>query len=249
VALVGIWLALGWLLGGVTATLAVRMVAREPDPTTADALHPAEPCRDASHGPIGFARAAIGWRPIERCPACGALLREHWPFPEIGVAIAFAALAARFGWGLPLALYSALVAALALVVLIDVRHRVIPNAITLSLLVVALAVSPLTFGIGRAILGAAVAGGTFLLLYVLARLLYRRGGALGLGDVKLAFGIGAALGAPAALTMVVYTALAGGALAIGFIAGGRSRRYAMPYGPSLALGALATLLFDLLVWH
>jgi leader peptidase (prepilin peptidase) / N-methyltransferase len=241
VLVVGLWLLVGWLVGGALAVLAVILPAKEPRPTA--------PCPADCRSPRARLRLALWGYGARKCPTCGFRRREPWPLPEVASAAVFATLAWRFGWGAPLLVYSVLGAILVLVVFVDVRYRLIPDALTLPFTLAALAVSPFTLGPARAALGAVIAGGIFFGLYVLARLIYRRSGALGLGDVKLALLIGAVVGPPAALAVIVYSALAGGAMAIALIASGRSRRYAMPYGPNLALGALAAILLDPSIWR
>lgn len=69
-------------------------------------------------------------------------------------------------------------------------------------------------------------------------------GAMGLGDVKLAFGIGALLGPGMALLSLVFAtflgALVGGGLAL---LRGRSLRYGVPFVPFMAAGALIVMCF------
>jgi leader peptidase (prepilin peptidase)/N-methyltransferase len=78
------------------------------------------------------------------------------------------------------------------------------------------------------------------LLFVLA-LVYPAG--LGMGDVKLALLLGAALGG-AVLPALFLGTLAGAAAAVVVLArrGLQARRTTMPYGPFLAFGAIATIL-------
>jgi leader peptidase (prepilin peptidase) / N-methyltransferase len=122
---------------------------------------------------------------------------------------------------------------------VDVRTRRLPNWIVLPaaaiVLVAHLAIEP-----GRALEWVAASLGAFALLLG-AALVYP--GGIGMGDVKLALLLGAALGWAVATALVIgllAAALAGVAI---IVAGGWSARKAtLPLGPFLALGALAALL-------
>jgi prepilin signal peptidase PulO-like enzyme (type II secretory pathway) len=120
--------------------------------------------------------------------------------------------------------------------LIDFR---VPNVVTYPATALALAAA-LVLPDGNVVSGAIAAllgGGIFLVMAVITR------GGLGLGDVKLAVLIGAALGFPTAYQAFALGVVAGGiAIAILFFGGVVSRRQAVPYAPFLALAATAMLL-------
>jgi leader peptidase (prepilin peptidase)/N-methyltransferase len=89
-----------------------------------------------------------------------------------------------------------------------------------------------------ALLAALLGGGVFFGISLVAP----RGG-FGLGDVKLAVLIGAALGLPAAYQALFFGMLSGGLVILAlFLAGVVGRRQAVPYAPFLALAAVAVLL-------
>jgi leader peptidase (prepilin peptidase)/N-methyltransferase len=73
-------------------------------------------------------------------------------------------------------------------------------------------------------------------------LLYRRADVFGLGDVKLAFLIGAFSGFPLSLRALIAGVVVGGVFGIVLVVAGRSTRATMPYGPALAVGAYLTWL-------
>ena len=102
----------------------------------------------------------------------------------------------------------ALVIAAAAAVL-DVRHARIPNWLTFPGIVSGVVLRGLLLGwkgAGSAVLGCLLAGGVFLLFYLVH--------AMGAGDVKLAAAIGSLLGPVDAVVMLLATALCGGVLAI-----------------------------------
>lgn len=121
----------------------------------------------------------------------------------------------------------------------DVRHRRLPNGLTLPLvaLVLLAATTSLLFGAAArdAVLALAVCVGSGVLGVIASRL-----AGVGMGDVKLGVG---ALGASALadpdslLAVVVVTALSGAAAALVVSVGRRGARPAtVPYGPCLLAG-------------
>jgi len=202
--------------------------------------------------------------PASHCPSCGApvkpydnipilsflLLRGHCRFCSASISVRYPlveALTAALCVGTVLAHRSvaaiALSVALILLVvpaaLIDLEHRIIPNQITaagaLLALLIGLALNPA--GEPERLIAGAAAGG-FLLLAALAR-----PGAMGMGDVKLAAVMGLFLGR--AVAPAILIALLGGVLVGALVIAKRGtregRRTAVPFGPFLALGAIAAV--------
>ncbi len=134
---------------------------------------------------------------------------------------------------------SALVLALLLCTGTDLLEYRVPNVVTYPSTALALGAAAL-FPDGNVLnaLVAALAGGLiFLLLAIITR------GGLGLGDVKLAALIGAALGFPGGYQALVIGVMAGGFVILGlFLTGVVSRKQAVPYAPFLALSAVAVVL-------
>jgi prepilin signal peptidase PulO-like enzyme (type II secretory pathway) len=118
------------------------------------------------------------------------------------------------------------------------RFRV-PNAVTYPATVAALAAAVFmpNGSIGDALLAAALGGGLFFVLAVITR------GGIGLGDVKLAVLIGAALGLPIAYQALLYGVVAAAVvMGVLLVAGVVSRRQPVPYAPFLSLAAIVTML-------
>jgi leader peptidase (prepilin peptidase)/N-methyltransferase len=164
-----------------------------------------------------------------------------WRVRPAGLAIGGAlALAAVLRIGLTPAglLAAAVLGVLAVLAVIDLDVRLLPNRIVFpaiaGVLAWQLAFFPEDFA--EVVLAAAGAAG-FLLLPSL----FRRG-AMGMGDVKLAALLGAALGAPVAVALAVGS-LAAWPVAVVLVARGASVRGAtIPFGPFLAFGAAVVLL-------
>ncbi len=131
---------------------------------------------------------------------------------------------------------------------VDWRWRIIPNRIVYPASLAALVLSPMvkpgpmSQAVIYTLIGLIASGGVFLLFYLLSVLLYRRGDAFGLGDVKLASFVGIALGYPGAVGAVFLATFAGAVIALGWGIAYRSRKVGFPYGPAIVIGAIAAML-------
>lgn len=207
----------------------------------------------------------------DKCPHCSAPLAARAPVVEIGAAILFAWLANRFPPGLYLAAICFFSAALILLAVIDLEYKLILNVLSLPLTVVAFIAAPLLYGGANAqfdafpfqaywisFLGIVTGYALTLAIYYLGVLFLRmvnRGRAhkintvaFGMGDVKLAGLLGALVGFPAIIYVLVYAILLGGVGALGFIVWRMVTRksysafMAIPYGPYLILAGGAFLI-------
>ena len=154
-------------------------------------------------------------------------------------------LAPAHPWAVPA--YLALTFACVVLAVIDARTRLLPNRLTYPAFVVTiagLALASLVEGdprrLARGLLAAAVVGGAFLLLALVSR------EGLGFGDVKFAPTLALALGWlswPAVAMGLLLAILLGGALAlIALLVLRLGRRSKIPFGPSLAIGAILGIL-------
>jgi leader peptidase (prepilin peptidase) / N-methyltransferase len=146
---------------------------------------------------------------------------------------------ARYGFTAAGTIAACTTAVLVVLSAIDIESHRLPNRIVLPaavLIVLArLATAP---GHWAVWIGAAIGAAAFFLVFALA---YPAG--LGMGDVKLALLLGAALGS-AVIPALLLGTLAGAAAAVVLLVrhGTEARRRAIPFGPFLAFGAIATLL-------
>jgi leader peptidase (prepilin peptidase) / N-methyltransferase len=136
------------------------------------------------------------------------------------------------------AVASLFVAVLALLTVIDLEERRVPNRIVVpafaAVLTAQLVRSP--DRAGEWLLAALAAALFFAVPAWLAP------GSIGMGDVKLALLLGAMLGQAVVVAIVVASvAAAAAALALLVVHGAAARRRTMPYVPFLALGAVVAL--------
>jgi len=121
---------------------------------------------------------------------------------------------------------------IALAAVIDARSRRIPNVLVGAALILVLVGSP---DHATALAGAALAGGP---LCVLA---FVRPGAMGMGDAKLAAAAGAVVGLSGVSTLLLATALLGGAMAL-VVTVRRGSGATFAYGPAIALALIPALI-------
>lgn len=156
-------------------------------------------------------------------------------------ALAFGALAARWPEPQDQVLLGAWSAALLVLLATDLEQKLLPDAITLPLIPLALVavlagVDPLLADKGQGLASALLAGiGAPVLLLVTDRLLR---GALGFGDVKLAVSLGLFLGVSRLVAGFILASAASAFVLVALIAARRlTLRSAIPFGPILIAGA------------
>ena len=181
-----------------------------------------------------------------KCKQCGRKLPAAFPLTEALTAFLVTGLFLVEGFGLPFLFHSAYVVILMLVLVIDWKHRDIYFSIIILgalLAFVGLLLLP-GMSIVNGLTGAAVAGGFFLLAYLMARMIFPRiEEPLGFGDVLLALMMGLMLGFPNIVGALLIGPLIAGAAAILLLVSKRSKMGDfMPYGVALCA---ATILFIL----
>jgi leader peptidase (prepilin peptidase)/N-methyltransferase len=187
----------------------------------------------------------IGWFLVRgRCRDCGASISFRYPLVEAATAGLFAATIVGTSWTLPAYLW--FVGLTIVLVLTDLDLKRIPNAILYPGTIVAIVLlaagsiadgdaGPLWRGLG----GGAAYFGLLLVIALIAR------GGFGFGDVKLAFVLGlfAAHRSWESLPVAVFAAfMVGGLVSTALLsARGAGRGDAIPFGPSLVLGAYVAI--------
>ena len=178
-----------------------------------------------------------------RCRSCGAPISSVYPLVELVTPALFVMQYWQLGWQ-PLLLVR-LVFSCAMVVLfvVDLQHRILPNAITVSGVGVGLALSIfMEPGWRDAVIGVVVGGGV---LFGVAEVYYRLRGeeGLGMGDVKMLAMIGAFLGWRLMFVALFLGSILGSIVGSGMLGLGLAdSKYALPLGTFLAIGAVAASL-------
>jgi len=182
-----------------------------------------------------------------KCRRCGRKISPVYPAVEALTAIGFVLVFFNSGRLLGLEFLAGCLFTSALIVLgfIDYYHQILPDAVTLPGLVLALTYSffrdDLTF---RGALFGAVAGAGFLLLVYGAYFLIRKKEGLGMGDVTMLLMIGAYLGLMRTLLTLILASFVGALVGVFFILRrGKDFQFALPFGTFLAPAAFVSMLW------
>lgn len=189
-----------------------------------------------------------------RCRYCGAGIPQRVLWVEAGTGLMLGLLHWHYGLSAEFAVTAFYFCVFIVLLAIDLDHKLILNKITYPVMLIALIIDAFVSPPGtingdkviNGIIGGAV-GFAFLMVPVL---IYRRG--MGLGDVKMAALIGLAVGFPLVLVSLILAIVAGGVIAILLLVlKKKGRKEAIPFGPFLALAAMATLVWGdyILKWY
>jgi leader peptidase (prepilin peptidase)/N-methyltransferase len=171
-----------------------------------------------------------------RCRHCQARIPLLYPAVELVTALLLAGCVLAFGLTARAAIAAFFCTALVAVSAIDLEHHIIPNRIVLPAAVVVL-VANTARDLSPEWALAALAGAGFLFAAALA---YPAG--MGMGDVKLALLMGAALGRTVTVALMVgmFAALVPSVVLL-VRHGSKARKMGIPFGPFLAIGSVVAL--------
>ncbi|HET7854891.1 MAG TPA: prepilin peptidase [Gaiellaceae bacterium] len=234
VALAAFALAPGLALGSFLNVVAARV------PRKRSIIRPASACMHCSTPIAWYDNVPLVSYAVRRgrCRTCGAQIGLLYPAVELTAAVLVAGCVLAFGLTPEGAVAAFFCSVLVAISAVDLEHRIVPDRIVLPATVVVLAaqmaIEP-SLEWPLAALGASL----FLFLAVLA---YPAG--MGMGDVKLALLMGAALGksVTVALMLGMFAALVPGIYLLARH-GSAGRKMTIPFAPFLALGSVVALFF------
>jgi leader peptidase (prepilin peptidase) / N-methyltransferase len=214
-----------------------------------------------------------------RCRSCKTHISARYPAVEALTGLLWVAVAWRDGLSFALPFDLVFVTAIIALIFIDAEHMILPNAITYPGIVFSLLARlalPYLLGqphfddlpmlmhglfagmplwaasLGGAVLGALVGGGSLWLMGWLWEKL-RGVEAMGLGDVKMMFMVGAYLGWRLTILNLFLGVLSGSLIGIALMLrqGKHDLQMLLPFGVFLGIGAVAALLFGvpIVVWY
>jgi leader peptidase (prepilin peptidase)/N-methyltransferase len=195
----------------------------------------------------------VSWLALRgRCGFCGEPVSVRYPAVELLTGVVFALHAFAFEPG-PLLLVRLVFAAVLIVLaFIDIDHRILPDAMTLTGIPLGVLASVwLPPGVRDSLIGIALGGG---ILWLIAEAYYRwrRVEGMGMGDVKMLAMIGAVLGWRAVIVTLVLGSCSGALVGAAMLSRSEDgMRYALPFGTFLSLGALVASLAGepLVAWY
>jgi Type II secretory pathway, prepilin signal peptidase PulO and related peptidases len=214
-----------------------------------------------------------------KCRSCKAGISPRYPAVELLTGLLFLLVFWQIGFNafLPVALLFS--AAMVSLIFIDAEHMILPNVINYPMMILAVVMRlSFAFAFGdayfsdlnyfpatyfadypvwvvtliNALLGALVGGGS---LWLVGEIWKRLRGveAMGLGDVKMMFGVGALLGWRLTFLTIFLAAFTGAAAGLLVIAKQKDRdlQTQIPFGIFLGIGAIVALLFGekIIAWY
>jgi leader peptidase (prepilin peptidase)/N-methyltransferase len=147
----------------------------------------------------------------------------------------------KFGISLKYLFAFVFTCALIVITFIDLDHQIIPDVITLPGIpfFFLTAVFAMDVPVMDAFLGIVIGGGSLYLIAVAYELITKREG-MGGGDIKLLAMLGAFLGWKSLFYTLFVSSLLGAVVGITFmIVRGKDMKYAVPFGPFLAVAAVS----------
>ena len=225
-------LAPGLAFGSFLNVVAARVPMRR------SIVSPPSACMSCGHEIAWYDNVPlVSWLVLRgRCRSCGVRISAVYPAVELVTALLVAGCVWKFGLGGSAFVAAFFCLALVAVSATDIEHRIIPNRIVLPAAAIVLAANTALHPSPRWALAALGASG-FLFAAALA---YPKG--MGMGDVKLALLMGAALGATVSVAMMIamVSALVPGLYLLARH-GSAARKMGVPFGPFLALGSVIAL--------
>jgi leader peptidase (prepilin peptidase)/N-methyltransferase len=159
----------------------------------------------------------ISWIALRgRCRSCGSRISKQYPLVEASTAILFGLIGGAPNLSIPMQIVSlCIIALLVLITTYDLRHTIIPDSWSYAFAFLAF-ISSSAFAIGGGWTGviALIIAGPLCALPLFALWLVSRGQWMGLGDAKLALGIGFLLGQGAGLFAVFFAFVVGAVVSV-----------------------------------
>ena len=186
-----------------------------------------------------------------RCARCKTRISARYPIVEAVTGVMSAAVAWKFGFGLPALGGLILTWFLIPIILIDFDTQFVPDNLTYPLLWIGLFLSlwgpipgaTVPVSTQDAVIGALTGYLSLWSVYHVFLLLTRREG-MGYGDFKLLAALGAWLGAKMLLPLIIAAAAVGSVVGIvAILASGRDRHTQISFGPFLAAAGWITLMY------
>ena len=180
---------------------------------------------------------------LGRCQNCKSSISIQYPLVELVTGLMFLGLYSHYGLTKECLFAVLLCSSLLVVSVIDLKHQIIPDEISLPGIIIGFLLS---FWMGKiswtdSLLGILVGGGIFLLIAWGYEKLAKREG-LGGGDIKLLAMIGSWLGVQSLIPVIIISSLTGSIIGVSLmLCFKKDLKAAIPFGPFLALGALAYL--------
>jgi leader peptidase (prepilin peptidase)/N-methyltransferase len=188
-----------------------------------------------------------------RCRYCNAPIAIRYPLVELMGGLFCLGVFLRYGLTFQAAVYYVFIAILIVITFIDIDHRIIPDYLSLPgipiFFLASFGIPTLTFW--DALIGILAGGGSLFLVAWTYHLITKKEG-MGGGDIKLLAMIGALIGWKGVLFTIFVSSAVGTLSGVTIMLLTRQNmKLAVPFGPFLAIGAIAYIFFgpQLIYWY
>ena len=195
-----------------------------------------------------------------RCARCRAKISWQYPAVEILTGLIFATI-----YNLQFTIFNKFILLLVfciyiVIVIYDARHKIIPDNLVYSAIVLSLIISVLRFIWDLDIGIWDLAAGPILFIFFASIWLISSGKAMGFGDAKLGLSIGLLLGAAAGFSAIIIAFWVGALFGVAYLLISRlspllsgakkiTIKEEIPFAPFMVMGAWVSLIFNLDLLH
>ncbi len=180
------------------------------------------------------------------CRNCGAKLSFQYPAVELLTGVMSLVLYRTYGLSFSFLFTFLFTATLIVITFIDLRHQIIPHALTLPGIPFFCFAAVFFMGLAplEGFLGIMIGAGSLYFVAVYYEALTGREG-MGGGDINLIAMMGGFLGWKSLIYIILVSSFAGAIIGIALMIGkGKDTKYAVPFGPFLSIGAVSYLFFS-----
>ena len=184
-----------------------------------------------------------------KCRNCGEKISPIYPAIELLTAVMSLLLFRKYGLSFEYLFSFLFTCALIVITFIDLKHRIIPDVITLPgiPLFALAAIFFMDITLKSSLIGILAGGGCLYLVAFVYQLLTKREG-MGGGDIKLLAMLGGFLGWQSLWFIIMASSLIGAVAGISaMICKGKDTKYAVPFGPFLSIAAVAYIFWGNMV--
>ena len=183
-----------------------------------------------------------------RCAECKEKISLIYPFIEILTSLIFIILFLIYGPSIEFIFYSLSISILLSIAVIDIEHRIIPNSLSISLLLLGFVYSIFSNNLDliSSFLGAVIGFSIFYSITIIYSYIKEQEG-LGIGDAKLLAAIGSNLGLQAIPMILLFTSLIGILIGLFYYKNSNQKSFfklSIPLAPSLSISYVLYLLIN-----
>ena len=183
-----------------------------------------------------------------RCAECKEKISLIYPFIEILTSLVFIVLFLINGPSIEFIFYSLSISILLSIAVIDIEHRIIPNSLSITLLLLGFVYSIFSNNLDpiSSFLGAVIGFSIFYSITIIYSYIKEQEG-LGIGDAKLLAAIGSNLGLQAIPMILLFTSLIGILIGLFYYKNSNQKSFfklSIPLAPSLSISYVLYLLIN-----